>query len=60
MKASKFIERFKQYCPEWLIEDGDPVGLHIGTLNKDIQRVMMSLDVRPAVVAEAIEKRLIC
>ncbi|MGG5316024.1 Nif3-like dinuclear metal center hexameric protein [Enterococcus sp. AZ072] len=58
MKASKFIERFKQYCPEWLIEDGDPVGLHIGTLNKDIQRVMMSLDVRPAVVAEAIEKKI--
>lgn len=58
MKASKFIERFNQYCPEWLAEPGDPVGLHVGTLNKDIQRVMMSLDVRPAVVAEAIEKKI--
>lgn len=58
MKAFKFIERFNQYCPEWLAETGDPVGLHIGTLNKEIQRVMMSLDVRPAVVAEAIEKKI--
>lgn len=58
MKANRFIERFTEYCPEWLVETGDPVGLHIGTLNKDIQRVMMSLDVRPAVVAEAIEKKI--
>ncbi|MGX2944616.1 Nif3-like dinuclear metal center hexameric protein [Enterococcus alishanensis] len=58
MKAIDFIERFNQYCPESLAEEGDPVGLHIGTLNKEVQKIMMSLDVRPAVVAEAIEKNI--
>ncbi|WP_425333169.1 Nif3-like dinuclear metal center hexameric protein [Enterococcus raffinosus] len=58
MQGSEFIQRFKQYCPEWLAEDGDPVGLHIGTLNKNVDRIMMSLDVRPAVVEEAIAKKV--
>lgn len=58
MQGSEFIQRFKQYCPEWLAEEGDPVGLHIGTLNKEVNRIMMSLDVRPAVVEEAIAKKI--
>ena len=58
MLARTFIERFERYCPQWLAEDGDPVGLHIGTLDNEIQRVMMTLDVRPEVVAEAIEKQV--
>ena len=40
-----FIQKFESYCPQWLAEEGDPVGLHIGTLDKPIQRVMMTLDV---------------
>ncbi|WP_429956638.1 Nif3-like dinuclear metal center hexameric protein [Enterococcus sp. AZ196] len=58
MQGNEFIQRFKQYCPEWLAEEGDPVGLHIGTLNKKVDRIMMSLDVRPAVVEEAIAKKI--
>jgi len=58
MQGNEFIQRFKQYCPEWLAEDGDPVGLHIGTLNKEVSRIMMSLDVRPSVVEEAIAKKI--
>lgn len=53
-----FIHKFEEYCPQWLAEEGDPVGLHIGTLDKPIQRVMMTLDVRPEVVQEAIEKKI--
>ncbi len=53
-----FIQKFESYCPQWLAEEGDPVGLHIGTLDKPIQRVMMTLDVRPEVVEEAIEKKI--
>lgn len=60
MQGNKFIQRFNEYCPEWLAEDGDPVGLHIGTLDKEVDRIMMSLDVRPNVVEEAIAKKLIC
>ncbi|MDA9428476.1 Nif3-like dinuclear metal center hexameric protein [Enterococcus mundtii] len=58
IKAQDFIKKFESYCPQWLAEEGDPVGLHIGTLDKPIQRVMMTLDVRPEVVAEAIEKKI--
>ncbi|KAF1303824.1 Nif3-like dinuclear metal center hexameric protein [Candidatus Enterococcus willemsii] len=58
LSAKTFIRRFEEYCPQWLAEEGDPVGLHIGTLDKDIQRVMMTLDVRPEVVEEAIEKKV--
>ena len=58
LSAKTFIRRFEQYCPLWLAEEGDPVGLHIGTLNREIQRVMMTLDVRPEVVEEAIAKKV--
>ncbi|GMB99780.1 Nif3-like dinuclear metal center hexameric protein [Enterococcus thailandicus] len=58
INAQTFINRFEQYCPQWLAEEGDPVGLQIGTLNKPIQRVMMTLDVRPEVVEEAIAKKI--
>lgn len=53
-----FISKFESYCPQWLAEPGDPVGLHIGTLNKELNKVMVTLDVRPEVVAEAIEKKV--
>ena len=29
----EFIQRLESYCPLYLAEKGDPVGLHIGTLN---------------------------
>ena len=54
----EFIKRLESYCPLELAEKGDPVGLHIGTLNKPIEKVMMTLDVRPEVVQEAIEKKV--
>ncbi|MDR0920921.1 MAG: Nif3-like dinuclear metal center hexameric protein [Lactobacillales bacterium] len=57
MLASEFIEVFDAYCPPALAEAGDPVGLHIGTLNKPIERVMVTLDIRPETVTEAIENK---
>lgn len=58
INGNEFIRKFEEYCPQWLAEEGDPVGLHLGTLNKPIQRIMMTLDVRPEVVQEAIEKKI--
>lgn len=54
----EFIQRLESYCPLYLAEKGDPVGLHIGTLNKPVTNVMMTLDIRPEVVQEAIEKKV--
>lgn len=58
LMANEFIKRLECYCPPYLAESGDPVGLHIGTLNRPVERVMMTLDVRPEVVNEAIEKKI--
>ncbi|WEG73951.1 Nif3-like dinuclear metal center hexameric protein [Vagococcus intermedius] len=53
-----FIKRFESYCPQELAEQGDPVGLHFGSLDQEISNVMLTLDVRPETVAEAIEKKV--
>lgn len=56
MKASEIIARYEAYCPRELSMEGDISGLQIGTLDKDVKRVMIALDVRETTVAEAIEK----
>lgn len=52
--ASDVIARYEAFCPKELTMEGDVVGLQIGSLKKDIKRVMVTLDVRETVVAEAI------
>ncbi|MFZ2232581.1 MAG: Nif3-like dinuclear metal center hexameric protein [Lactococcus raffinolactis] len=56
MLASDFFARYEAYCPKELAMADDPVGLQIGTLNKDIQKVMVTLDIREQTVQEAIEQ----
>ncbi|MGT2783915.1 Nif3-like dinuclear metal center hexameric protein [Streptococcus merionis] len=58
MKASEVIARYEAFCPQELSLPGDISGLQIGTLDKDIQTVMVALDVREATVAEAIAKHV--
>ncbi len=58
MLASQVIERYQAFCPSSLAMEGDVKG-QIGTLNKEIQRVMVALDIRETTVAEAIDKRWI-
>lgn len=57
-QATTIISRFEEHFPLCLAEKGDPNGLQVGTLNKEIQNVMVTLDVRPDVVAEAIDKNV--
>ncbi|HEM4250535.1 TPA: Nif3-like dinuclear metal center hexameric protein [Streptococcus suis] len=58
MLASQVIERYQAFCPPSLAMEGDVKGLQIGTLNKEIQRVMVALDIRETTVAEAIDKKV--
>lgn len=58
ISGQELIARFDAYCPQWLAEEGDPVGLAIGTLNKEVHRVLVTLDVRPEVVEEAIREKV--
>lgn len=48
------ISLFEQWAPKSLAVEGDPVGLQIGTLNKTITKVLVTLDVNLDTVEEAI------
>lgn len=56
MKFKDFVEIIEKDYPLNMAESWDPVGLHFGHLEQDIENVLVTLDVRPAVVEEAIEK----
>ncbi|GFH41791.1 GTP cyclohydrolase 1 type 2 [Lactococcus hodotermopsidis] len=56
MLARDFFSLYETYCPKELAMAGDPVGLQIGTLDKEIKRLMVTLDIREQTVAEAIAK----
>ncbi|HSJ38121.1 MAG TPA: Nif3-like dinuclear metal center hexameric protein [Planococcus sp. (in: firmicutes)] len=55
--GQQIIEEFEKWSPKYLAMEGDPVGLHVGTLNKKVERVLVTLDVDEAVVDEAIAKK---
>ncbi|HEY9570901.1 MAG TPA: Nif3-like dinuclear metal center hexameric protein [Metalysinibacillus sp.] len=58
MKATnghEVIQLFEQWSPKKLAcMENDPIGLAVGTLNKPVTRVLVTLDVNEAVVNEAI------
>ena len=54
MKLQTFIDRFEQYAPINYRYHNDPTGMQIGDRNAEIHKVMVTLDVRPEVVDEAI------
>ena len=49
------IQAFETWIPKSLAFEGDKIGLQIGTLNKPIKKIMVTLDVLENVVDEAIE-----
>lgn len=54
--GQQIIEEFEKWAPKYLAVEGDPIGLHVGTLNKKVERVLVTLDVNEEVVDEAIAK----
>ncbi|RNF41034.1 Nif3-like dinuclear metal center hexameric protein [Planococcus salinus] len=54
--GQQIIEEFEKWSPKYLAMEGDPIGLHVGTLNKKVERVLVTLDVNEEVVNEAISK----
>ncbi|WP_071460152.1 Nif3-like dinuclear metal center hexameric protein [Bacillus massilinigeriensis] len=50
------ISLFEQFSPKVYAMEGDKVGLQVGSLKGEIQKVMVTLDVLENVVDEAIEK----
>ncbi|TQR18570.1 Nif3-like dinuclear metal center hexameric protein [Psychrobacillus soli] len=54
--GQQIISLFEQWAPKSLAVVGDSIGLQVGTLNKTISKVLVTLDVNPKVVQEAIEQ----
>lgn len=53
--VGKIIQAFETFCPPSWSEEGDPIGLHFGHPNREVHRILVTLDVRPEVVQEAVE-----
>ncbi|TLS39375.1 Nif3-like dinuclear metal center hexameric protein [Pseudalkalibacillus caeni] len=54
--AQSIIQYFESWSPKKLAQEGDPIGLQIGTLNKPVKKIMVALDVLTNVVDEAVQE----
>jgi dinuclear metal center YbgI/SA1388 family protein len=52
------IQWFEHFSPKHLAVEGDKIGLQIGTLQKQVTKVMVTLDVTEEVVDEAIKEKV--
>lgn len=52
------IQYLEEWMPKYLAMENDRIGLQVGTLQKPVSKVMVTLDVLENVVDEAIEKRV--
>ncbi|WP_070120645.1 Nif3-like dinuclear metal center hexameric protein [Bacillus marinisedimentorum] len=51
--GQEIIQAFEAFSPKAYAMEGDKIGLHIGTLNKPVTKVLTALDVTEEVVDEA-------
>lgn len=58
VKLDQIIKALETEAPRKLAESWDNVGLMLGERNQEINRVLLTLDVTEAVIAEAIEKKV--
>jgi len=58
VNGHQIIQLFEQFSPKGYAMEGDQIGLQLGTLNKPIENVMVTLDVTEEVVDEAINKNV--
>ncbi|WP_342511312.1 Nif3-like dinuclear metal center hexameric protein [Sporosarcina sp. FSL K6-1522] len=56
VNGHEIITLFEQWSPKRFAMEGDPVGLHIGQLNRAVENVLVTLDVNEEVIDEAIRK----
>lgn len=53
-RINEIIAEIEAFAPKELAMAHDPIGLQIGDPNQDVTKMLVTLDVRPEVVAEAI------
>jgi len=57
-KGQHIVQIFEQLAPKHLAMPEDKIGLQVGTLHKEVKKVMLTLDVLENVVDEAIENKV--
>ena len=57
VNGHELIQLFESWSPKSFALDEDPIGLQIGQLNRAVTQVLVTLDVTPEVVQEAIDKK---
>lgn len=55
-KVQTIIQWIEQLAPKHLAYDGDPIGLQLGSYQKEVKKILITLDVLEPVVDEAIEQ----
>lgn len=58
MKVKKIISILDKLAPPFLIDSWDNSGLQIGSVNKDVEKILISLDLSENSLKEAIEKNV--
>lgn len=58
MIVKELVEKLEALAPRYLAESWDNVGLQIGSYDQVVERVLVTLDVSPQVVLEAVEKQI--
>ncbi|MCM3756980.1 Nif3-like dinuclear metal center hexameric protein [Sporosarcina aquimarina] len=56
VNGHQIIQVFEEWAPKKLAMEGDPIGLHIGQLNRPVDTVLVTLDVNETIVDETIER----
>lgn len=58
VKVKDIVSRFAEFAPPFMAEKGDPIGLQLGSLEAEVHKLMVTLDVRPEVVQEAVKNKV--
>lgn len=58
MNGYKIISKFESLYPKNLALDWDNVGLQIGTLDKEINKILLTLDITNEIIKEAIDQNV--
>ena len=56
MTIREIIEVLEEWAPRWMAWERDNVGLQVGDADRAVRRILVALDVTPAVVREAIAR----
>ena len=52
------IDWLEEWAPPLMAEDGDSIGLQVGSRGTEVEKVLVTLEVTPEVIAEAVKEKV--